>query len=125
MKDFGDKFLYLDTLTRHFGKLRLSELGLKGPIEEKTPVEIQLIQGTPIRALVDRFQKNSTDVEILEHLFGQATLYGSKEACDVLCWTKVYSILVADIGLLRWLSNECFEEFSKTLKRGLVMDTGL
>src|ERR1700733_5152112 len=125
MKDFGDKFLYLDTLTRHFGKLRLSELGPKGTIEEKTSVEIQFIQGTPIRVLVDRFQTKSKDVEILEHLFGQATLYGSEEACDVLCWTKVYSILVADIGLLRWLSNECFEEFSKALKKGLVMYTDL
>jgi len=125
MKDFGDNFLYLDTLTRHFGRLCLSKLGLKDSIEEKTPVEIQLIQGTPIRVLVDHFQKNSTDVEILEHLFGQATLYGSEEPCDVLCWTKVYLILVADIGLLRGLSNECFEEFAKALKKGLVMDTGL
>jgi len=85
MKDFGDKFLHLDTLTRHFGRLYLPKLRMKDPIEEKTPVEIQLIQGTPIRALVGRFQKNSKDVEILEHLFGQATLYGSEEVCDVLC----------------------------------------
>jgi len=89
------------------------------------PVEIQLIQGTPIRVLVDRFQKNSKDVEILEHLFDQATLYWSEEACDILCWTKVYSILVADMERLRELSDKCFEEFSKALKKGLVMDTGL
>ena len=64
-------------------------------------------------------------MKTLKHLFDQATLYGSEEACDVLCWTKVYLILVADIGLLGGLSNECFEEFSKALKKGLVMDTGL
>ena len=58
-------------------------------------------------------------------LFGQATLYGSEEACDVSCWTQVYSILVADSKRLRELSDKCFEEFSKALKKGLVMDTGL
>jgi hypothetical protein len=103
----------------------LSKLGPKGTIEERTPVEIQLIQGTPIRVLVDCFQKNSTDVETLKHLFDQATLYGSEEACDVLCWTKVYFILVAGIVRLRRLSYKCFEEFPKALKKGLVMDTGL
>src|ERR1700733_7012978 len=29
MKDLGDKFLYLDTLTRHFERLCLSKIGLK------------------------------------------------------------------------------------------------
>ena len=74
---------------------------------------------------MDCFQRNFKDVEILEDLFGQATLYGNEEACDVLCWIKVYSILAADVGLLGGISNKCFEEFSRALKKGLVMDTGL
>jgi len=125
MKDFGEKFLYFNTLIRHFEGLCLSKLGSKNPIEEETPVETQLIQGTPIRILVDRFQRNATDVEILERLFGQATLYGGEEVCNVLCWIKVYLILAADIRLLRGLSDECFEEVSRALKRELVVDTGL
>ena len=125
MNDFGNKFFYLRAVTQRFRRSYMSKLGPKNPIEGKKPEEIQLIHGTPISILVNHFQRNPKDEKILQRLFGQATLYRSEEACDVSCWTKVLSILVADKERLRGLSDKCFEEFSKALKRGLVMDTGL
>jgi hypothetical protein len=114
MKDFGDKFLYLDTLTRHFGRLCLSKLRTSK----------QITYGTSTRMLVNHFKKNVNDAKILKDLFGKATLYGS-EVCDVLCWIKVYSVLAANRKLLRGLSEKCFKEFLKALKGGLIINVNL
>src|ERR1700733_1895128 len=115
MNDFGEKFLYTNAMTRRFESHCLSKLRTNN----------QITYGASTRMLVNHFKKNVNDEKILKDLFGQATLYGSEEACDVSCWTNVYSILVADRGRLRALSDECFEKFSKALKKGLVMDTDL
>jgi hypothetical protein len=69
---------------------------------------------------VDYFKKDSNDEKVLEQMFGKATSFGS-EVCDILCLTKLYSILAANGEYLEELSAECLRKFIKSLMLDFVV----